>query len=87
MYDRLLTVSHAFGLMARNALIASLERRAKKDCLGLTLFFGRKIVDFPSKKQRQSDRFSPRTPFGRSEKQCVTHHKMFIINFVSLLTL
>ena len=30
MYDGLRIVSHAFGLMARNALIASLERRAKK---------------------------------------------------------
>ena len=66
---------------------ASLKRRAGRKSIGLTLFFERKIVDFPSKKQRQSDRFSPRTPFGRSEKQCVTHHKMFIINFVSLLTL
>ena len=63
MYDGLRTVSHAFFLMARNALIASLERRAKKGFLGLTLFFERKIYDFPFKKQRQSDRFFLRTPF------------------------
>ena len=71
MYDLLRIVSHAFGLMAPNALIASLERRARKFFLGPTLFFERKIVDFPYKKQRRSDRFSRRTPFERSEKQCV----------------
>ena len=50
-------------------------RFAQKACgeksTGPTLFFERKIVDFPFEKQRQSDRFSPRTLFERSEKQCV----------------
>ena len=73
MYDRLRTVSHAFGLMARNALIASLKRCAKKNFLGLTLIFERKIVDFPFKKQCQSDRFSPRTPFERSDERVSRH--------------
>ena len=34
--------------------LASLEKRAKKDFLGPTLFFERKIYDFPFKKQRRS---------------------------------
>ena len=33
------TVSHAFGLMARNALIASLERRAGRKSIRPKLFF------------------------------------------------
>ena len=65
------TVSHAFGLMARNALIATLEKRSNKVFLGPKFFFERKIVDFPFKKELRSDRFSPRTSFERSEKQCV----------------
>ena len=64
---------------------ASLKRRVGRKSIGLTLFFERKIYDFPFKKQRRSDRFPPRTPFERSEKQCVTYHEMFRINFVSLL--
>ena len=34
MLDSLRTVSHAFGLMAQNALTASLERRAGKGFFG-----------------------------------------------------
>ena len=74
MYDGLRTVSR----FARKA--------CKKIFWRPTLFFGRKIVDFPSKKQYRSDRFSPRTSFERSEKQCVTCHEIFRINFVSTLT-
>ena len=44
------TVSHAFGLMARNALIATLERRARRKSIGARLFFEAKIVDFCFKK-------------------------------------
>ena len=48
---------------------------ARKACevriLGLALFFERKIVDFPFKKQRQSDRFSLCAPLFRRKKQCV----------------
>ena len=62
-------------MMGYALFLTSLKRRAKKVFLGLKLFFEWKIVDFPFKKQLQSDRFSPRTPFERSEKQCVTHHK------------
>ena len=35
---------------------ASLKRRAGRKSIGLTLFFERKIVDFPFKKQRQSQK-------------------------------
>ena len=43
--------------------LATLERRAKKVFLGLTLFFETKIYDFPFKKQRRSGRFSPAHAF------------------------
>ena len=49
MYDRSRPVSHAFGLMARNALIASLERCAWKAFFRTDVVFERKIVDFPFK--------------------------------------
>ena len=52
---------------------ASLKRRARRKSIGLTLFFERKIYDFPFKKQRRSDRFSPRTPFERSDERIPRH--------------
>ena len=58
--------------------LASLERRAGRKPIGLTLFFERKIYDFPFKKQRQSYKDPPCTPFERSEKQCVSAERLFI---------
>ena len=43
MYDGLRTVSHAFGLVARNALITSLERRAGKSSFGGSVFLKEKL--------------------------------------------
>ena len=44
------TVFHAFGLVARFALIATLKRRARRKSIGAKLFFEGKIYDFPFKK-------------------------------------
>ena len=57
--------------MCYGLFFTSLKRRPKKDFLGPKLFFLIKIENFYQKKWLRSDRFSPRTPFERSEKQCV----------------
>ncbi len=41
-------------MMGYALFFASPKRRAGRKSIGLTLFFGRKIYDFPFKKQRQS---------------------------------
>ena len=58
--------------MARNALIASLERRARKKSIGPKLFFEEKIENSPFKKQLRSDRNSSRAIFERGEEERVT---------------
>ena len=50
---------------------ATLKRRARRKSIGPELFFERKIVDFPFKKQLRSLKILFRMSFERSEKQCV----------------
>ena len=47
---------------------------------GASVFFGRKIVDFPSKKHARPDRLSPRTPFERSDERVPRHQAKGIKN-------
>ena len=58
----------------------------KKIFKGRSCFFEGKIVDFSFKKQLRPDRFSRRTPFEQSEKQCVPYliSQAFFNNFVIL---
>ena len=61
--------------MAHNALFfATLKRRAGRASLEGSCFFLIKIFNFYQKKTTSLQRTSSRTPFERSEKQCVVRH-------------
>ena len=58
LLDLLRTVSHAFGLVARYALIATLERRAENGSFGVSVFLKEKFSIFLSKTRApQRNRF------------------------------
>ena len=74
------TVFHAFGLMVRNALTASLERLARGIFLWRERFFDKNLAkpNFYQKKSLTPKKNTPRVPFERSEKQPAVRHNVLI---------
>ena len=50
------------------------------------MIMGTLLPIFLSKKYARPDRFSPRTPFERSEKQSVVRHKVLILKRILIVT-
>ena len=65
------TVFHAFGLMARNVLIATLERRAPRKSIEAKLFLKEKLKIFPSKITSPLKNSFLHAFFFVEKKQCV----------------